>query len=157
VFPRRVYTRDEVHLAKALIDKGHRHRLRIIGSPTFKEKTKAALRLVKTAKHYGFLRTYVRAIREVEGLSQLREEQASIWANVYAVENAVDAACFFVQKSWQMKNFIEGKAYYGHQAETESVKVRLSFLEDLRRQTDDPAVRAICEERLQMWNESKYF
>jgi len=157
MFPERVYTDDEVRLAKSLIDRGYRHRLRILGSPVFKAKTREALRLVKTAGYSDFLRTYIRRVREVEGLSQLREAESSIWANIYTVEDAVDAAGFFVQKAYQMKTYIEGKIYYGHQGETKAVDSRLMFLKTLGEQSKVPKIKEICEKRLKTWDESKFF
>ncbi|RLI02572.1 hypothetical protein DRO38_03755, partial [Candidatus Bathyarchaeota archaeon] len=117
-FPERVYTRDEVRRARDLIERGHRHELQVSGSREFTKKTQEALKLIKEAGYYDFLRTYIREIREINGLSQLRECDSAIWANIYAVQHPVDAARFFVQKAWQMKNYIEGKMYYGHQGET---------------------------------------
>ncbi len=155
-FPDRVYTRDEVRLAKDLIDEGYRHRLRIVGSRVFKEKTREALRHVKTAGYYDFLRTYVRVIREIDGLSQLREAEASIWANMYAVGDSIDAACFFIQKAWQMKNYVEGKIYYGHVGESRAVDARLTFLETLRKKTIDARVKEECQRKMRAWDESKF-
>jgi len=155
-FPERVYTHDEVRLAKGLIDEGYRHRLRVVGSRGFKEKTRKALRHVRTAGYYDFLRTYIRAIREIEGLSQLREAEASIWANVYAVSDPIDASCLFIQKAWQMKNYIEGKTYYGHVGETRAVDARLTFLETLRKKSRDSKVREECQKKMREWDESKF-
>ncbi|NWF86954.1 hypothetical protein HXY32_04000 [Candidatus Bathyarchaeota archaeon] len=102
-FPKRIYTNGEVKKAKELVDKGYKHRLRAKGSPDFKQKVKQALQLVKTAGCYDFLRTYIRSITEIDGLTQLREADAAIWTNKYAVENPVDAASLFVQKANNMK------------------------------------------------------
>lgn len=155
-FPDRVYTRDEVRSAKALIDEGYRHRLRIVGSRVFKEETRKALKHVKTAGYYDSLRTYVRVIREIDGFSQLREAEASIWANIYAVSDPIDAACFFVQKAWQMKSYVEGKMYYGHVGETRAVDARLAFLETLRKKTRDARVKEECQRKMRAWDESKF-
>jgi len=155
-FPERVYTYDEVRLARVLIGKGHRHRLRVVGSQAFKEKTRKALKLIKTAGQYDFLRTYIRMIREIDGLSQLREAEAAIWANIYAVNDAIGAACFFVQKAWQMKDYIEGKTYYGHIGETRAFDKRLRFLETLSRKSRDPRVREETERKMREWDESRF-
>jgi len=151
-FPKRVYTVEEVEKAREFIAKGYKHRLKVVGSPDFKDKVKAALKLVKTAKHYNFLRTYIRKIREIGGLSQLREEEAAIWANKYAVADPVEAAGFIVQKAQQMKDFIEGRLYYD-KGEAEAVKKRIEFLETLRDRSKDQAVRKECEENLKRWAE----
>ncbi len=105
-FPERVYTVEEVQKAKGLIGKGFRHRLRVRGSPEFKHQVEEALNLVKTAKHYDFLRTYIKHIVEIGGLTQLREAEASIWANKYTVADPVEAASLFIHKAHQMKDYI---------------------------------------------------
>ena len=155
-FPERVYTRAEVRLARVLIDEGYRHRLRVVGSKLFKEKTREALRLIRTAGRYDFLRTYIRTVRQIDGLSQLREAEASIWANLYAVDDPLGAACFLIQKAWQMKSYIEGKVYYGHLGETRAVDARLEFLEELGKKSKDPKIRQECQRRVRAWDESKF-
>ena len=151
-FPKRVYTVEEVKKAKTLITKGYKHRLRVVGSPDFKRKVKEALKLVKTAKYYDFLRTYIRQIREIGGLSQLREAEVAIWANKYAVADPIEAAGFIVQKAQQMKDFIEGRLYYD-KGEARAVKKRIEFLETLRDRSKDQAVKRKCEENLKRWSE----
>ena len=153
-FPKRVYTREEVQKAKEIIDKGYRHRLRVNGSPEFKQKAKQAIRLIKTAGYYNFLRTYIRNIVEINGLTQLREAEASIWANRYAVENSVDAASLFVQKANHMKEYLEGKLYYGGEAEKRSVEKRIQFLKILKKKSREKAVKEECERFLNLWSES---
>jgi len=151
-FPKRVYTVEEVKKARALIEKGYKHRLRVVGSPDFKVKVKEALKMIKTAKHHDFLRTYIRQIREIDGLSQLREEEAAIWANKYAVADPVEAASFIVQKAQQMKDFIEGRLYYD-KGEAGAIKKRIEFLETLRDKSKDQAIKKKCEENLKRWAE----
>jgi len=151
-FPRRVYTVEEVKRASDLIAKGYKHRLRVTGSPDFKLKVKEALKLIKTAKYYDFLRTYIRQIREIGGLSQLREAEVAIWANKYAVADPIEAAGFIVQKAQQMKDFIEGRLYY-ETAEVRAVKKRIEFLETLRDRSKYQTVKKECEENLKRWSE----
>jgi len=153
-FPKRVYTAEEVKKAKELVDKGYRHRLRVNGSPGFKEKTKQALALIKTAGYYNFLRTYIRSIIEIDGLTQLREAETAIWANKYAVENPVDAASVFIQKANHMKEYLEGKLYYGGEAEKRSVEKRIEFLKVLKEKSLEREVIEECERLLQLWSES---
>jgi hypothetical protein len=153
-FPRRIYTEAEVRTAKALIDKGYKHRLRTEGGLDFKQKVKRALELVKVAGYYDFLRTYIRSIREVDGLTQLRQADAGIWANEYAVENAVDAASVFVQKANHMKEYLEGKVYYGGTAERRSGEKRIEFLETLKSRSSEKPVIDECERLLRLWRES---
>jgi hypothetical protein len=153
-FPKRIYTDDEVKKAKELVDKGYKHRLTLKGSPDFKRKARQALELVKTAGFYSFLRTYIRNIAEIDGLTQLREADAAIWANKYAVENPVDASSLFLQKANQMKEYLEGKLYYGGAAEKRFVEKRIQFLEALKNKSEDTKVIAECEELLRLWRES---
>jgi hypothetical protein len=155
-FPERIYTGEEVKKAKEFIDKGYKHRLRVKGSPDFKEKVKQALELVKSAGYYEFLRTYIRLIIEIDGFTQLREAEAAIWANRYAVENPVDAASVFVQKANHMKEYLEGKLYYGGEAERRSVEKRIEFLETLKKKSQKKEVREECEKLLTSWSESVF-
>ena len=151
-FPKRVYTVEEVKKARALIEKGYKHRLRVVGSPDFKGKVKEALKMIKTANYYDFLRTYIRQIREIGGLSQLREEEVAIWANKYVVADSIEAAGFIVQKAQQMKDFIEGRLYYD-KGEAGAIRKRIEFLETLRNRSRDQAVKKKCEENLKRWAE----
>jgi hypothetical protein len=153
-FPRRIYTDDEVKKARELVDKGYKHRLTVKGSPDFKQKVKQTFELVKTAGFYSFLRTYIRNVAEIDGLTQLREADAAIWANKYAVKNLVDAASLFLQKANQMKEYLEGKLYYGGAAEKRFVGKRIEFLEALKSRSKDVEVIAECEKLLRLWRES---
>lgn len=155
-FPKRIYTGEEVKKAKELIDKGYKHRLRVKGSPIFKQKVNQALKLVKTANYYEFLRTYIRRIIEIDGLTQLREAEAAIWANKYAVENPIDAASLFVQKANHMREYVEGKLYYGGAAEKRSVEKRIEFLKTLRKRSREIEVKKECERLLSSWSESVF-
>ena len=153
-FPERVYTAEEVKTAKELIDKGYKHRLTVKGSLNFKQKVSQTLKLVKTAGYYEFLRTYIKQIIEIDGLTQLRETEAAIWANKFAVENPVDAASLFIQKTNQMKEYIEGELYYGGTAEKRSVEKRIEFLEALKSKSAEKEVKEECERLLKMWEDS---
>jgi hypothetical protein len=153
-FPERVYTAKEVKTARELINKGYKHILTVKGSLNFKEKVHQVLELVKTAGYYEFLRTYIRQIIEIDGLTQLRETEAVIWANKFAVENPVDAASLFVQKANHMKEYIEGELYYGGMAEKRSVEKRIEFLEILKKKSRDESVKEECKRLLQMWEDS---
>jgi hypothetical protein len=153
-FPERVYTEKEVKTAKELIDAGYKHLLTVEGSPSFKQKATETLELIKTAGYYEFLRTCVRQIIEIDGLTQLRETEAAIWANKFAVENPVDAASLFIQKASQMKEYLEGELYYGGAAEKRSIEKRIEFLQVLQNKTADDAVKEECTRLLKMWEES---
>jgi len=153
-FPKRIYTEAEVRKAKELIDKGYKHSLTVKGSPEFQQKVKQALELVKTAGYYDFLRTYIRQIEEIDGLTQLRNSDATIWANKYAVENPVDAASVFIQKANHMKEYLELKHYYSGEAEKRSVTKRIGFLETLKSKSREKETIDECERLLKFWRES---
>jgi hypothetical protein len=153
-FPDKVYTAQEVKKAKKLIDQGYKHDLAVEGTADFKQKILRILELVKTAGYYDFLRTYIRQIIEIDGLTQLRETEAAIWANKFAVENPVDAASLFIQKAHHMKQYIDGSLYYGGTSEKQTVEKRIEFLESLKNKTSDKEVRKECERLLQMWADS---
>jgi hypothetical protein len=153
-FPEKVYTAKEVKTAKELINKGYKHELKVEGSSDFKEKIRQVLELVKTAGYYEFLRTYIRQIMEIDGLTQLRETEAAIWANKFAIENPVDAASLFVQKTNQMKEYVEGELYYGGIAEKRSVEKRIEFLEILKKKSQHESVKEECARLLKMWEDS---
>jgi len=152
-FPERVYTVEEVKKAREFIEKGYKHQLSIEGSHDFKEKAKKALELIKIAGYYDFLRTYIRKIKEIDGLTQLREAEAAIWANSYAVGDPVEASSLFIQKAYVMKEFLEGKLYYGGEAELRSIHKRLEFLEALKERASQKDIKKRCVELLKSWNE----
>lgn len=155
-YPERICTEEEIREAEKLAREGYKHRLRVKGSPEFKQKVREALKLVKTAGYYDFLRTYIRGIIEIDGFTQLRESEAVIWANKYAVANPVDAASLFIQKANHMKEYIEGKMYYGGEAERRSVEKRIEFIKTLKNKTRKREVKEECERLLKSWNESVY-
>jgi hypothetical protein len=153
-FPERVYTEKEVKTARELAEKGYKHDLTVEGSPHFKQKVAQTLELIKTAEYYEFLRTYIRQITEIDGLTQLRETEAGIWANKFAVENPVDAASLLIQKANHMREYLEGELYYGGTAEKRSVEKRIQFLEVLKSKSQDENVKEECARLLKMWAES---
>jgi len=155
-FPKRVYTVDEVEKARRLVESGYKHRLIVKGSLNFKKRVQEALKLVKTAGFYDFLRTYIRQIVEIEGFSQLREAEVAIWANMQLVDNPIQAAGFFVQKASQMQEFLEGKLYYGGAAEARSIEKRIEFLKTLRMKSNDNTVKNECKKLLKKWAESTF-
>jgi len=153
-FPERVFTEEEVKRAKELIEKGYKHRLRIVGSRGFKREIEKTLKLIKTGGYYDFLRTYIRQIQEIEGFSQLHEADATIWANMPMLVDVVDAASYIVQKTQQMKDYLEGKLYYGT-GEISAIEKRLEFLEKLKGKSKSQDVKKRCEELLKRWSETK--
>ena len=154
-FPNRVYTIEEVRKARALIEKGYKHDLRLDGSSDFVSKVEEALELIKTAGYYDFLRTYIRTIREIEGLSQLREQDVAIWFHVRALDDPIDDAGFIIQKTQQMKDFIEGRLYY-ETGEVRAVNKRIEFIEALKDKSNDPNIKKKCEENLKKWKEQPF-
>jgi glycerophosphoryl diester phosphodiesterase len=153
-FPEKIYTVQEVKTAKKLIDQGYKHELTVKGTEEFKQKISRILELVKTTGYYDFLRTYIRQIIEIDGLTQLRETEAAIWANKFAVENPVDAASLFIQKTYHMKQYLDGEIYYGGSSEKLTVEKRIDFLEELKNKTAEKTVKDECERLLKMWEES---
>ncbi len=153
-FPERVYTDEEVKIAKSLVDSGFKHELIIEGSSDFKEKINHAVQLIKTAGFFDFLVTYIKKIMEIDGITQLRETEVAIWANKFAVENPVDAASLFIQKAYHMREYLEGELYYGGNAEKRSVAKRVEFLEALKSKSKDEDVKEECDRLLQLWKES---
>jgi hypothetical protein len=153
-FPERVYTKKEVKTAREMVNKGYKHDLTAQGSTKFERKVDEARKLVKIAGYYEFLRTYIKKIIEIDGLTQLRETEAVIWANKFAVENPVDAASLLIQKANQMKEYIEGELYYGGTAEQRSVEKRIQFLEILKERSRNESIKEECVRLLQMWEDS---
>ncbi|MEM2546621.1 MAG: hypothetical protein QXM37_03220 [Candidatus Bathyarchaeia archaeon] len=151
----RIQTEEDLK-RKELTGNSCKHRLRVKGSFEFKQKVREALKLVKTAGYYDFLRTYIREISEIDGFTQLREAEAIIWANKYAVANSVDAASLFVQKANHMKEYLEGKMYFGGEAERRSIQKRIEFLEALKSKSRKREVKEECERLLKSWAESVY-
>lgn len=153
-FPQKLYTTKEVCAAKELINNGYKHDLSVEGTDDFKTKVNQAIEYLKTAGYYDFFRTYVKEITEIDGITQLRETEVSIWANQYAVNNPVDAASLLVQKAFSMKEYLDGELYYGGNAEKRSVVKRVEFLQQLKEKTADPAVKEECQRLLDLWSES---
>jgi hypothetical protein len=153
-FPERIYTEQEHKQAKVLIDAGYKHVISVLGESAFTAKVNEALELVKAADLYDFLRTYVRQIKEIDGLTQLRETEVAMWANKFAVENPVDFASLLIQKAYHMKEYLEGELYYGGASEKRTVQKRIEFLELLKGKTSDERVKEECERLLEMWRES---
>ncbi len=153
-FPEKVYTKTEHRIAKRLIDQGYKHDLGLEGEPDFKLKVAQIIELMKTAGYYDFFRTYIKQIKEIDGLTQLRETEVAIWANKFAVENPVDAASLFIQKAYHMKQYIDGELYYGGASEKKTVEKRIEFLAVIKSKTDSQLVKEECDKLLQQWAES---
>lgn len=155
-FPERVYTEEEVEQARKLVESGYKHQLTLEGNISFKEQVQKVLDLVKTGGYYDFLRTYIRQIKEIDGFSQLREAEVALWINMHLLKTPIEAAGFFIQKTWQMKEFIEGKLYYGGAAEARSIEKNLEFLKALKIKSKDNAVKTECERVLKRWADSTF-
>lgn len=155
-FPERVYTSDEVVEARKLIELGYRHKLAIEGTTEFEKKVNKVLEHVETAGFYDFLTTYIRQIVEIDGFSQLRESEVALWITKQLLISPVEAAGFFVQKAFQMKEFLEGKLYYGGAAEARSLKARIRFLKALKKRANNQRVREECRRILKRWADSTF-
>ncbi len=153
-FPQKTYTDEEVRKARFLISSGYRHRLTIEGDPDFGLKAKESIRLIQLVGLDDFFRTYIRKIKEIDGISQLRSADATIWANKFTVDNPVDAASFFMQKASQMKKYLEGEQYYSGEAEKCLNEKRREFLVLLKNKSDEELIIRECERLLKMWSES---
>jgi hypothetical protein len=153
-FPERVFTEEEHKKAKQLVDSGYRHDLKVEGEASFVAKVNESVELIRVVRLYDFLRTYIRLIIEIDGITQLRETEVAIWANKFAVENPVDFASLLIQKAHHMQEYLEGVVYYGGASEKRTVKKRIEFLESLRDKTQDIKTREECERLLEMWRES---
>ncbi len=153
-FPENVYTGKELSAAKELVEQGHKHDLVIEGKDDFEKKVKEALELIKTAGYYEYLRTYIRKIMEIDGMTQLRQAEVTIWANKFAVENPIDAASLFVQKAYHMQEYIEGKLYYGGAAEQRSIAKRIEFLKTLKDKSKDANIEEECTRLLDQWKDN---
>ncbi len=125
------------------------------GSPAFKKKLNEALRLIRLVGYYDFLRTYIRQIEEINGFSQLHEADVAIWATIHMLEDPVDAASYIVQKAQQMKDYVEGKPYYGL-GEMTSIEKRIEFLDKLKTKSKNSEIKKKCEELLKKWADSAF-
>lgn len=153
-FPERVYTQEEVNRARELVRKGYKHTLSIRGSQLFKDKMDVVLELIRTADYYDFLCTYIRQIVEMEGFSQLHEADAAVWANMSTLVDPVDAASYIVQKTQQMRDYLEGNLYYGT-GEMAAIEKRLEFINALKTKSNSEKIRKRCEELLKKWADTK--
>jgi len=155
-FPERLLTEEEIRRALELIRAGYRHEIAISGSEEFVRAVREALGLVDLAGYGDLVRAYIRAIVQVEGFSQLRHEEATLWLSTEAVRNPVLTASFIVQKAVQMRNYLEGRPFYGHRCEFETARVRYEFVRKLREKCQDQRVRELCDEVLAELEASLY-
>lgn len=153
-FPRRIYTLKEFMQARECVEKGYKHRLNVFGSKGFKEKVKRIKSLLHITDYYDFLRTYIRCIKEIKGIGQLRETEATIWLNRYLVENPVEGARFIVQKAHQMKDYLDGKQYYD-KGEMAAVKKSIEFLKVLESKRISEDLKQQCTDSLKQWTEER--
>lgn len=155
-FPERIYTDEEIEKARKMVKKGYKHCLTIDGGRKFKEKVDQSLKLVRTAGYYDFLRRYIRKIVEIDGITQLREAEAEIWVNNYAVKNPVDAASLFIQKANHMKEYLEGKLHFDGAAESRAIQKRIKFLRALKNKSQRKEIKKECKNLLKSWTEAVF-
>ena len=153
-FPRRIYTIEEFMKARECLKKGHKHRLKVVGSINFKNNVKKIQSLLRITNYYNFIRTYIRKIMEIEGISQLRETEATVWLNNYLIDNPVEGARFVVQKAQQMKDYLEGNQYY-EKGEKTSIEKSIEFLRELERRRISDSLKEKCKELIIQWTEEK--
>jgi len=149
-FPERIYTLDEFMEARTAIAKGHKHKLAITGDDPFKGLVERIVDLIDLAGYGELLRTYIREIRQIGGISQLRETEASIWLNRLVAEDPIEGTRFVVQKVLQMQAYIEGRAWY-ILGELPAVRGSVEFLKKLREQLKDPELRTRCDRVIMEW------
>ena len=151
-FPRRIYTVKEFMKARECVEKGYKHRLKVVGSAEFKEKVKRIKSLLRITGYYDFLRTYIRQIEEIDGISQLRETEATIWLNDYMIKNPCNGARFIIQKAYQMRDYLRGKQFY-EKGEMVAIEKSIEFLRALqgKRLSDD--LKEKCKNALDQWTE----
>ena len=155
-FPERLMTREEIERALELIRAGYRHEIEVRGSEGFVRAVGEALRLVDLAGYGDDVRAYIRAVVEVEGFSQLRPEEATVWVNSQAARNPVLLASLLVQKALQMRFYLEGRPFYGHICEIKTTQARYEFVRKLKEKCDDERVKRLCDEILMELEASLY-
>ena len=153
-FPERIYTLDELKEARAAIAGGYKHDIRVVGDLQFKDKISLISDLIKLAGYWELLKTFIREIRLTEGVSQLRETEASIWLNQMTLENPIEGARFIMQKAFQMQSYIEGNEWY-IMGELPAVKKSICFLEELKSRLQDAELKAKCSQILDEWTVDK--
>ena len=153
-FPPHVYTLDEFIAARKAIAGGHKHRLKVTGSQSFRQGIRNILSLIELTGYSDYLRTYIREIKEIEGLGQLREAEATIWLNNLHLADPIEGARFIIQKASQMQAYLEGKPWY-ILGELPAVRTSIEFLRQLSIRLRDPEIRAQCDETIRKWTEDK--
>ena len=153
-FPERIYTQDELEKARVAVESGYRHDIRVIGNPQFNNKVSPIMELIRLSGYQELLRTFIREIRQIEGVSQLRETEASIWLNQKTLENPIEGARFIMQKAFQMESYIKGEAWY-IMGELPAVRRSIDFLRELRNRLKDTELRAKCSQVLDEWTVDK--
>ena len=151
-FPNRIYTVEEFIRARKSIAEGNIHCLKIIGQSTFKSKVEEILSLIKKAEYYKFLQTYIRKMCEIEGMSQLRETEATIWLNKYVINNPIESARFIIQKTYQMKAYLDGEKYY-LMGELPAINASITFLQKLEEKLVNEKMKIKCKESIKQWTE----
>ena len=67
--------------------------------------------------------------------------------------DTADAASYIVQKTFQMKGYVDGRPYYGTE-EMSLVGKRIEFLEKLKEKSRSKNVKKKCDELLKNWSDS---
>ena len=151
-FPNRIYTIEEFIRARKSIAEGNIHCLKVIGQSTFKSRVREIVSLIKKTEDYNFLQIYIRKICEIEGMSQLRETEATIWLNKYVINNPIESARFIIQKTYQMKAYLDGEKYY-LKGELPAINASINFLQKLEEKLINEKMKIKCKESIKQWTE----
>ena len=153
-FPRRIYTVTEVMKARECVNNGYKHRLTVIGSNDFKEKVKRIKSLLRITDYFDFFRTYIRTIQEIDGISQLRETEATIWLNDVLASKPCDGSRFLIQKAYQMQDYLAGKQFY-EKGEMAAIEKSLDFLRLLQEKRIADDLKQQCKLILDQWTDDQ--
>lgn len=153
-FPERIYTLDELKKAREAIAYGHRHKMLITGDPSFQELISVVLSLIELAGYEDLLAIYIREIRQMDGISQLRETEATIWINKLTAKEPIEGARFVVQKMFQMKSYVEGRVWY-ILGEAFAVRDSVEFLRKLRERSKETELKKRCDLVIDEWTVDK--
>jgi hypothetical protein len=140
--------------ARECVNNGYKHRLTVIGSNDFKEKVKRIKSLLRITDYFDFFRTYIRTIEEIDGISQLRETEATIWLNDVVARKPCDGARFVIQKAYQMQDYLAGKQFY-EKGEMAAIEKSLEFLRLLQEKRIADDLKQQCKFVLDQWTDDQ--
>ncbi len=154
-FPERVYTAQEVKIAKALVDQGYKHNLTVEGTPEFTQKVNRALELIKTA---GVLRLSDNLHSENRGNRRhnpaSRNRSRHLGKQVRRGKRR--GLCQFVNPKGLSDERVPRRRtlLWRQRRKTHSGKTHGVFAQCSRKKAVTQAVKEECERLLDMWKES---